>query len=222
MKPAIRLSALMKLPVLYIFTHDSIGVGEDGPTHQPIEHLLMLRSIPNLLVFRPADPKETAICWIEALRHSEGPSALVLSRQTLPALEGVNRGAHYGGYVLAASDVPAVGILIGTGSEVSILIEAQRLLAIDDIAVNVVSIPSLELFKRQNQNYKDSVLPPNLRRRVVLEAGVSIGWERYATEDGLVIGLDHFGESAPAEELYRHFGLTAEHVASSFKQLLEK
>lgn len=222
MKPAIRLAALMKLPVIYVFTHDSIGVGEDGPTHQPIEHLLMLRSIPNLTVYRPADPKETAICWIEALKHSEGPSAIVLSRQTLPVLEGVSRGAHYGGYVLSKAVAPAQGLLIGTGSEVSILMEAQRLLEIDNISVDVVSMPSQELFMRQNHSYREQVLPPQIRKRIVLEAGVTLGWERFATEEGLVIGLNHFGESAPAEELYRHFGLTAEHVVSALKQLILK
>ncbi len=220
MKPAIRLSALMKLPVIYIFTHDSIGVGEDGPTHQPIEQLLMLRAIPNLLVFRPADPKETAICWIEALRHSEGPSALVLSRQTVPVLEGVGRGAHYGGYVLKEASKHPQGILVGTGSEVSILVEAQKLLEMDNISVNVVSMPSVDLFYRQNQSYRDLVLPPHIRKRVVLEAGLTLGWERIATDSGTIIGLDHFGESAPAEMLYQHFGLTAEHVVSAFKKLL--
>jgi len=220
MKPAIRLSALMKLPVVYVFTHDSIGVGEDGPTHQPIEHLLMLRSIPNIMVFRPADPKETAIAWIEALRYDQGPSVLVLSRQTLPLLSGVNRGAHYGGYVLSPSNaqIPE-GVLVGTGSEVHVLLEAQRLLAVDNIDVSVVSIPCKELFQKQNSIYKESVLPKQVRKRVVMEAGVSLGWESYATEDGAIIGIDHFGESAPAEELFKHFGLTAEHVVSAFKKL---
>lgn len=222
MKPAIRLAALMKLPVIYVFTHDSIGVGEDGPTHQPIEHLLMLRSIPNLAVFRPADPKETAICWIEALRHSEGPSALILSRQTLPALEGVGRGAHYGGYILSEAQQFPSGLLIGTGSEVSILMAAKKLLEIDNIHVNVVSMPCVELFMRQSPSYREKVLPSVIRKRVVLEAGLTLGWDRFATEEGVVIGLDHFGESAPAEVLYRHFGLTAEHVVSEMKRLLKE
>ncbi len=240
MKPAIRLSALMKLPVIYVFTHDSIGVGEDGPTHQPIEHLVMLRSIPNVTVFRPADSKETAIAWIEALRNTTGPSVIVLSRQNLPVLSGVGRGAHRGGYVLSTDGFsdqsislergadhhwkinqsePVAGILIGTGSEVHVLVEAQKLLAVDNIHVNVVSMPSLELFKRQTSDYQKGVLPPNIRKRVVMEAGLTLGWERIATEDGMIIGIDHFGESAPAEELFKHFGLTAEHVVSAFKQL---
>lgn len=240
MKPAIRLSALMKLPVIYVFTHDSIGVGEDGPTHQPIEHLVMLRSIPNVTVFRPADSKETAIAWIEALRNTTGPSVIVLSRQNLPVLSGVSRGAHRGGYVLSTDGFsdqsislergadhhwkinqsePVAGVLIGTGSEVHVLVEAQKLLAVDNIHVNVVSMPSLELFKRQASDYQNGVLPPDIRKRVVMEAGLTLGWERIATEDGIIIGIDHFGESAPAEELFKHFGLTAEHVVSAFKQL---
>lgn len=240
MKPAIRLSALMKLPVIYVFTHDSIGVGEDGPTHQPIEHLVMLRSIPNVTVFRPADAKETAIVWIEALRNTNGPSVIVLSRQNLPILSGVGRGAHQGGYILSTDGFsdhpvdletgdygnsnsrqtpPAEGILIGTGSEVHVLVEAQKLLALDNIHVNVVSMPSLELFRRQSAVYQESVLPQHLRKRVVMEAGLTLGWERIATESGVVIGIDHFGESAPAEELFKHFGLTAEHVVSAYKGL---
>ncbi|MCK8060535.1 MULTISPECIES: transketolase [unclassified Fusibacter] len=220
MKPAIRLSALMKLPVIYVFTHDSIGVGEDGPTHQPIEHLLMLRSIPNVTVFRPADPKETAISWVEALNNITGPSVIVLSRQNLPALEGVGRGAHHGGYVLSPShkEIPE-GILIGTGSEVHVLVEAQRLLKLDGIEVSVVSMPSVELFNRQNSAYREEVLPKDIKKRVVMEAGVSMGWHRIATDGGVVIGMDRFGESAPGEVLFKEFGFTAEHVVSAFKKL---
>lgn len=220
MKPAIRLSALMKLPVIYVFTHDSIGVGEDGPTHQPIEHLLMLRSIPNTTVFRPADPKETAICWVEALKNTDGPSVIILTRQTVPALEGVHRGAHLGAYVISPSQKEKPeGLLIGTGSEVHLLIEAQKLLALDGHDVSVISMPSREVFKKQTSAYQASVLPQDIRKRVVMEAATSMGWHDVATDTGLVIGIDHFGESAPAETLFKAFGLTAEHAVSAYKKL---
>ncbi len=221
MKPAIRLSALMKLPVVYIFTHDSIGLGEDGPTHQPVEHLWMLRGIPGLSVFRPADAKETAIAWQEAMKRTEGPSALVLSRQNLPVLEGVNKGAHLGGYILNREvGERARAILIGTGSEVSILLDAQRILRQEGIDTRVVSMPCLEIFDSQPEGYRREILPPDIPR-VSLEAGSTQGWYKYVL-DGKPLGLDTFGASAPAELLFKHFGFTAEKVADQVRKLIRE
>ncbi len=221
MKPSIRLSALMKNPVVYVFTHDSIGVGEDGPTHQPIEHLLMLRSIPNLMVFRPGDAKETAVAWIEAMKYTEGPSALILSRQKLPSLEGVNKGAHYGAYILRkeSGDHPDV-ILIATGSEVHATVEAAKALEKDGISVRVVSMISWELFDDQPIMYREDVLPPAVTNRVAVEAGLKLGWERYVGKEGLIIGMDTFGESAPGGELMKHFGFTAEAIEKAVRRML--
>lgn len=212
MKPAIRLSALMKLPVIYIFTHDSIGLGEDGPTHQPVEHLWMLRGIPNLAVFRPADAKETALVWQDILKRTEGPSALVLSRQNLPVLDGVTKGVHFGGYILNSEvgERPRA-VLIGTGSEVSVLLEAQGILRQEGIDTRVVSMPCLESFDSQPAGYRNEVLPPGIPR-LSLEAGSTQGWYKYVL-DGKPLGLDTFGASAPAEELFKYFGFTADHVA---------
>lgn len=220
MKPAIRLSAIMKLPVIYIFTHDSIGLGEDGPTHQPVEHLWMLRGIPNLAVFRPADAKETAMVWQVIMARTEGPSALVLSRQDLPVLEGVQKGVRFGGYVLNSEvgDRPRA-VLMGTGSEVAILLEAQRLLRDDGVDTRVVSMPCLELFDAQPAGYRDEVLPPQVPR-LSLEAGSVQGWYKYVL-NGRPIGMDHFGASAPAEQLYLRFGFTAERVVEAVKELVK-
>ncbi len=219
MKPAIRLSALMKLPVIYVFTHDSIGVGEDGPTHQPIEHLWMLRGIPGLAVFRPADAKETAIAWQEAMMRTEGPSALILSRQDLPVLEGVNKGAHHGGYILnnEVGERPRA-VMMGTGSEVSVLLGTQRLLRQEGIDTRVVSMPCLELFDSQPEGYRREVLPPGIPR-ISLEAGSTQGWYKYVLE-GKPLGLDTFGASAPSEVLFKHFGFTAEAVAAQVRKLV--
>ncbi len=220
LKPAVRLSALMKLPVIYVFTHDSIGVGEDGPTHQPIEHFFMLRSIPGVTVYRPADANETGYAWLEALKKTDGPSVIILSRQTLPNLAGVNPNAAKGGYVVSPQkgERPE-GILIGTGSEVHVLVEAQRLLSLDGIDVSVVSMPSLEKFESQDKAYIESVLPSAVRKRIVMEAGITLPWRYYATDAGKVIGMDRFGESAPGGELFKIFGFTAEHVVSEYKSL---
>lgn len=219
MKPAIRLSALMKLPVVYVFTHDSIGLGEDGPTHQPVEHLWMLRGIPNLAVFRPADAKETAIAWQEIIKRTEGPSALVLSRQNLPILEGVTKGAHYGGYILNSEigDRPRA-VLMGTGSEVSVLLEAQGLLREEGIDTRVVSMPCLESFDSQPEGYRQEILPPGIPR-LSLEAGSTQGWYKYVL-DGKPLGMDTFGASAPAEVLFKRFGFTADRVAEKVRELL--
>jgi transketolase len=221
MKPSIRLAALMKQPVIYIFTHDSIGVGEDGPTHQPIEQVLMLRSIPDLKVFRPADGKETAIAMVEALKYN-GPSALILTRQKLPGLEGVGKAAHYGGYVLSAEqgDDPKA-IIMATGSEVQLALEAQKQLWDDGVDTRVVSMMSWTHFDQQNPDYRKQVLPPAVRKRISIEALTTMGWHKYVGFDGLAIGLDRFGESAPAEELFDAFGFTAEKVVAQIKEYMK-
>ena len=227
MRPPIRLAAMMGIPVRYIFTHDSIGVGEDGPTHQPVEQLPALRAIPNLVVIRPADANETAQAWIAALKRKDGPTALILTRQSLPVLdpdrypirEGVKRGA----YVLSESSggKPDL-ILIGTGSEVHLALKAQERLASEGIKARVVSMPSWELFEAQPEDYKKSVLPPAIKRRLVIEAGRSLGWEKYAGDEGIIIGLDRFGESAPWKEIAQHLGFTPEAVAEKARQLLKR
>ncbi len=221
MKPSIRLAALMGQPVVYVFTHDSIGVGEDGPTHQPIEHVMMLRSIPNLHVFRPGDSKETAVAWIEALRRSQGPSAIILTRQALPPQEGVHRGAHHGAYTLLKEDGdhPEV-ILMASGSEVSLAVQAAKLLKSSGVDTRVVSMLCMDQFDEQTELYKEDVLPPSVRNRVSIEAGITAGWARYTGLDGLNIGLDRFGESAPGDTLMKHFGFEAEKIAEKVKAYL--
>lgn len=223
MKPAIRLAALMGQPVIYVFTHDSIGVGEDGPTHQPIEQVMMLRSIPNLTVFRPGDGKETAVAWTEALKKTDGPSAIILTRQGLSPLKDIHEDAHRGAYVLGdnQNEKPEV-VLLASGSEVSVALGAQEILKKDNIAVRVVSMLSFEVFDAQTEEYKDSVLPPKLYKRVSLEAGLTLGWQKYTGLDGLNLGLDHFGESAPGDVLMKHFGFTPESVAEQIREYLKK
>ncbi len=221
MKPSIRLSALMKIPVIYVFTHDSIAVGEDGPTHQPIEHLMALRVIPNITLFRPADAKETAIAWLEALKNTDGPSALVLTRQNIPILEGVHKGAHGGGYILIKEEGEApAAILIGTGSEVSLLVKAHEELKKEGIDTRVVSIPSMELFNRQSKEYKEEVLPTKIRKRISIEAGSTIGWKKYVGDEGIAIGIDDFGASAPGDTLMEKLGFTVENVIKNVKEIL--
>jgi len=222
-----RLAALTGLRVLYIFTHDSIGMGEDGPTHQPIEHLMNLRAVPNLTVIRPADATETAEAWRAALLNSSGPTALIFSRQNLPVLDRTrypsDQGVQRGGYVLWESDggAPDV-ILIGTGSETHVALEAGKQLSAVGIQARVVSLPSWELFDRQAADYRESVLPPDVRTRVAVEAGTELGWEHYVGLDGAVVGMDGFGASAPAPILYEKFGITAENVVGQAKALLGK
>ncbi len=220
MLPAVRLSALMNLPVVYIFTHDSIGVGEDGPTHQPIEHVVSLRSMPNINVFRPADANETAIAWIEALKERQKPSALILSRQNLPTLKEVNKDAHKGGYILIKEEkeTPDV-ILIGTGSEVSLLVEAHHKLKEEGIDTRVVSLLSWELFEQQSDDYKNNVLPPHVTRRLSCEAGSTLGWAKYTGSQGKVIGIDTFGASAPGNVVMKEFGFSVDNVVSEVKNL---
>jgi transketolase len=227
MRPTIRLASIMGLPVIYVFTHDSIGLGEDGPTHQPIEQLMSLRAIPGLTVIRPAEATETAVAWQAALKNEQGPTALVLTRQGLPTF-GSNQndstgGASRGAYILSDVDDPVV-ILIGTGSEVHIALEAQNLLSERGVAARVVSMPSWELFERQPADYRDNVLPPGIRARVSIEAGVTLGWERYlgrkGAQEGIAIGLDRYGASAPYEEIYEKLGLTAEAMAGAALKLI--
>lgn len=222
MKPAIRLSALMGQPVIYVFTHDSIALGEDGPTHQPIEHIMALRSIPNVAVFRPADAKETAIAWMEALKRTDGPSVLVLTRQKLPILEGVHKGAHLGAYILRKEDKDSPDIiLMGTGSEVSLLDNAYNELKKEGIDARVVSMPSLELFAKQPKSYREEVLPSTVKKRLAVEAGITLGWKRYVGDEGDIIGIDEFGASAPGPILMDKFGFTVENIIDKVKEVLK-
>ncbi|MFC1738049.1 transketolase [Planctomycetota bacterium] len=224
MRPAVRVAALSKYPTIFVFTHDSIGLGEDGPTHQPVEQLAALRTIPNLLVFRPADANETKYAWKYALENNDAPTALLLTRQGLPTLdqdkynsaENLTKGA----YVLIGSENPDV-LLLATGSEVSIAIEAQKKLAEENIKASVVSMPSWELFEKQDQKYKDSVLPPNVKARVGIEAGVEQGWFKYLRDDGIFIGMSSFGASAPAKTCFEKFDITAENVVEAAKKSIQ-
>jgi transketolase len=214
MRPSIRLAALMGLPVIYVFTHDSIFVGEDGPTHQPVEHVASLRAIPGLTVIRPADAKETVGAWRALLEHRDGPVALLLSRQKLPVLCGTNgEEVARGGYVVVESPDPGV-ILMASGSEVALAVRAAELLEDEGVAVRVVSMPSWELFERQTESYRRRVLPTEVRARVAIEAAVPFGWERYVGLDGEIIGLARFGASAPYQVLAEKFGFVAEEVSS--------
>ncbi|WP_230466450.1 transketolase [[Actinomadura] parvosata] len=224
MRPAVRLAALMKLPVTYVWTHDSIGLGEDGPTHQPIEHLWALRAIPGLDVVRPADANETAYAWKAVLEHTDRPAALALTRQNLPVVEGTSaEGVARGGYVLReASDGQPRVILIATGSEVEIALNGQELLEAQGIPTRVVSMPCVEWFNGQDSAYRQTVLPSSIRARVAVEAGIALGWHEYVGECGEVVSLEHFGASAPYKTLYEQFGLTAERVAAAAKASLAK
>ena len=222
MRPAVRLAALMGQPVTYVWTHDSIGVGEDGPTHQPIEQLMALRMIPNLTIIRPADANETVAAWRLATEARTGPVGLVLTRQKLPVLDPARtQGAVRGGYTLEeASTAPKV-ILIATGSEVHLALAARAALEAEGIPTRVVSLPSWEIFQAQPASYRQEVLPASVKARVAVEAGVTFGWERWVGDAGAVIGLDHFGASAPAEVLFEKFGLTVENVVATAKKILQ-
>ncbi len=220
MRPAVRLAALMKLRVIHVLTHDSIGLGEDGPTHQPVEHLASLRAMPNIAMFRPGDTMETAECWDLALRRTDGPSLLALSRQALPAFRtdvGENRSAR-GAYVLAEADGPRQATILATGSEVMIAMAARDALAAEGIKVAVVSMPCWEFFAAQDETYRAGVLGG--APRVAVEAGASFGWDRWLGPDGVFIGLDHFGASAPFEDVYKEFGITADAVAAAVRRKL--
>ncbi len=225
MRPSIRLAALMKQPVIYVFTHDSVFLGEDGPTHQPIEHLPALRAIPNLWVIRPADARETAAAWVLALRRTDGPTAIALTRQKLPILEGtgLGTGVERGGYVLEREegDGPPDIILLSSGSEVSVAIEAAKILRQQKrVRTRVVNLACWELFESQPADYRESVLPRAVTRRVAVEAASRLGWERWIGSEGLVVGLDRFGASAPYKTIAEKLGFTGEHVASVASRLL--
>jgi len=223
MRPSIRLASIMKLPIIYVFTHDSIAVGEDGPTHQPIEHLAALRAIPGLTVIRPADASETAEAWRQAVQMTSGPVALILSRQKLPVLNQNNseQDLSYGAYILVDSDAKPDLILIATGSEVQPTLEAQKLLDRDGIVARVVSMPSWELFEKTSRQYQDKVLSPDVTVRLVIEAGVPLGWERYVGNSDAVIGISRFGASAPGGTMMEKFGFTPENIAQKAKSLLK-
>lgn len=215
MKPAIRLAALQQIAPIFIFTHDSIGVGEDGPTHEPIEHLAMLRSIPNNIVYRPADAKEAAVGLKVAMCSKSTPVCLILSRQTLPNLENSSMEAAKGAYIVKKEEEELKKIIIATGSEVSIAIEAAK----EDKNTRVVSMPSRELFEAQSLSYRENVLPKNIKRRLVVEAATSFGWHKYATEEGKIISIDEFGASGPGSEIFNYFGITTENVKKSLKEI---
>jgi transketolase len=220
---ALRMAALMKVQNVFVFTHDSIGLGEDGPTHQPVEHTASLRLMPNMSVWRPCDAVETAVAWRHAIERRDGPTSLILTRQGLPhqersavQLADVSRG----GYVLKDSDGAPELILIATGSEVALAVAAAAELAADGVKVRVVSMPSTDQFEQQSDDYRESVLPAAVTARVAVEAGVTAGWWRYTGTKGQVIGLDRFGESAPAEELFEHFGFSVANVSKIARETL--
>lgn len=220
-KPMARLSALMGIPLTYVLTHDSIGVGEDGPTHEPIEQLAMLRAMPNFYVYRPADATECAAAWYFAANKKDAPTALVLSRQNLPQLDGSSQEALKGGYILedSAKDTPDA-IIIATGSEVSLAVEAKKELAAENIDVRVVSMPCMDLFEDQPDEYKDAVLPKNVTARVGVEALSEFGWGRYIGINGQFVGMKSFGASAPGSQLFEHFGITKDAVVAAVKKTL--
>ncbi|MBS1790652.1 MAG: transketolase [Acidobacteria bacterium] len=227
MRPPVRLAAMMGIGPIYVYTHDSIGLGEDGPTHQPIEQLAGLRAVPNMTLIRPADANETAVAWRVAIEHRHGPTALALTRQKLPVYDrtkfGSAEGVAQGAYILSESPTGSVDvILIGTGSEVSVTVEAQAKLAEAGIGARVVSMPSWQLFDKQPLDYQESVLPPNVTARVAVEAGISMGWQKYVGDAGQVVSLDHYGASAPYQTLMEKFGFTADNVAACAKAVLGK
>ncbi|EOH81714.1 MULTISPECIES: transketolase [Enterococcus] len=224
LRPAVRMSAIQGLPVVYVLTHDSVAVGEDGPTHEPIEQLASVRCMPNVQVIRPADGNETSAAWIQALETTNKPTILVLSRQNLPVLPNSKNmakdGVAKGGYVIskAESDTPE-GILIATGSEVNLAVQAQKELKAQGKDVSVVSLPSFDLFEAQDEAYKESVLPKAVAKRVAIEAASPFGWERYIGSEGTMIGIDHFGASAPGDYVLEQFGFTVENVVNKFNEL---
>lgn len=223
MRPAVRLSALMRQPVVYVFTHDSIGQGEDGPTHQPVEQVMSLRMIPNLLMIRPADANEVAQAWRAAMLQKDRPTAIAFTRQGVPTFDrskmGSAEGTMKGAYVLSDDAGTPDVILMASGSEVSLSVDAAEILRAEGKSVRVVSMPCWELFEEQPQAYKSSVLPPHVTRRLSVEAGTTLGWERYTGAEGKSFGLDRFGESGPGGELFKHFGFTPENIASVAREM---
>lgn len=226
MRPPIRLAAIMKIRPILVYTHDSIGLGEDGTTHQPVEQLISLRSIPNILLIRPADANETAQAWRVALEHTDGPVILVLTRQGLPVIDQNKYGAatqlEKGAYIISDSERQPEIILIATGSEVALIMDAQKKLTEDGIAVRVVSMPSWELFEKQDDDYKEKIFPKTIRKRLAVEAASPLGWHKYVTDEGAILAMHSFGESAPEEDLYKEFGFTVENVVATAKILLHK
>ncbi|MDQ2587555.1 transketolase [Saccharothrix yanglingensis] len=225
MRPAVRLAALMKSPVVYVWTHDSIGLGEDGPTHQPVEHLAALRAIPGLTVLRPGDANETAAAWRATIENPEGPKGIALTRQNLPVLAGTREkateGVARGGYVLAGEGDPEL-VLIATGSELQIAVEAREVLEAEGVATRVVSMPSVEWFDAQDEAYRESVLPPSVKARVVVEAGIAQPWHRFAGDAGEIVSIEHFGASADYQTLFREFGFTTENVVAAARRSLAR
>jgi transketolase len=213
----------MKLPVIYVFTHDSIAVGEDGPTHEPVEQLASLRAMPGVSTIRPAEGNETAAAWKLALESKDEPTALVLTRQDLPTLvtpEQAYEGVKKGAYVISKAKGEAAGLLLASGSEVSLAVEAQATLEQEDIYVSVVSMPSWDRFEKQSSEYKESVLPKAVKARLGIEMGASLGWSKYVGDNGAVLAIDQFGASAPGEKLMEEYGFTVENVVAKFKALL--
>ena len=225
MRLPVRLAAIMKIHPIFIYTHDSIGMGQDGTTHQPVEQLIGLRSVPNLTVIRPADANETAQAWRVALEHSGGPVALILTRQNVPTIDQEKyakaSNVEKGAYILSDSEGDPQAILMGSGSEVHLLLEAQVKLKSESINTRVVSFPSWELFDAQSAEYKEKVFPKKIRKRLAVEAGSPIGWCKYITDDGDVIGISKFGESAPGEEVMKEYGFSVENVITKAKALLQ-
>jgi transketolase len=219
MRPAVRMAALMGLPTIYVWTHDSIGVGEDGPTHQPVEHLAALRVIPNLSVVRPGDANETVAAWAAALEHRTGPTAMALSRQNLPVLHGTAQlaptGVSRGGYILRTTSGTPDVVLMATGSELQLAVAAAERLATDGVNAQVVSMPCQEWFVQQPADYRESVLPHDVEARVAIEAGVPQPWRPFVGDRGVVVGIDHFGASADQATLFEQFGFTAEAVVDA-------
>jgi transketolase len=224
MRPSMRLASIMEIPTIYVLTHDSIGLGEDGPTHQPVEQLASLRAMPGMIAMRPGDANEVVEAWKIILQLKHEPVSLVLTRQALPTLDRTKyaaaSGVAKGAYVLGDSQGKPELILIGTGSELSLCVAAYEKLAAEGVRVRVVSMPSWELFEQQTQAYRDSVLPPDVRARVSVEAGSVFGWERYVGLDGAIVGMTTFGASAPAGQLFKKFGFTIEHVLEVAKAVL--
>ena len=224
MRPPIRLAAIMKINPIFVYTHDSIGLGEDGTTHQPVEQLASLRSIPNITVIRPADANESVQAWRVALEHKGGPTVLVFTRQGLPIIDQDKYGKatelEKGAYILSEASKSPDLILLATGSEVSLILQAQEKLEAEGISTRVVSMPSWELFEKQDAAYKEKVLPKANRKRLAVEMASPMGWHKYITDEGDMLGMTTFGESAPAEDLFKHFGFTVDNVIKKAKALL--